>query len=56
MTRRSERRMLAPIAVLAMLTLGLDARRGTGVQRLPLRAAEQLLQPDGYVRAVLGGR
>lgn len=46
--------ILAPIAVLAMLTLAL-AFAAEPVFNVSRRAAEQLLQPDGYVRAVLGG-
>ena len=47
--------ILAPIAVLAMLTLAL-ALAAEPVLNVSRRAAEQLLQPDGYVRAVLGGQ
>ena len=47
--------MVAPIAVLAMLTLALTLA-AEPVFNVSLRAAEQLLQPDGYVDAVLGGR
>jgi multicomponent Na+:H+ antiporter subunit D len=47
--------MLAPVAILAMVTLAL-AVGAEPVLNVSLRAAEQLLQPDGYVRAVLGGQ
>jgi len=47
--------MVAPIAVLAMLTLALTLA-AEPVFNVSLRAAGQLLQPDGYVDAVLGGR
>ena len=47
--------MLAPIAVLAMLTLALTLA-AEPVFNVSRRAAEQLLQPDAYTRAVLGGR
>ena len=47
--------ILAPIAVLAMLTLALSLG-AEPVLSVSRRAAEQLLQPDGYVRAVLGGQ
>jgi multicomponent Na+:H+ antiporter subunit D len=46
--------MLASIAVLAAVTLGLTFAAGP-VFSLCSRAAEQLLHPDEYVRAVLGG-
>jgi multicomponent Na+:H+ antiporter subunit D len=45
--------ILAPIALLAGLTLGLSAAAGP-VYSLSMRAAEQLLDAPGYVRAVLG--
>ena len=47
--------MLIPVAVLACLTLGLTVAAGP-VFNLSVRAAEQLLEPSGYVEAVLGGR
>ena len=47
--------MLMPVAVLACLTLGLTVAAGP-VFNLSVRAAEQLLEPSGYVEAVLGGR
>ena len=47
--------MVAPIVILAMLTLALTLA-AEPVFTLSLRAAEQLLHPDGYVHAVLGGR
>jgi formate hydrogenlyase subunit 3/multisubunit Na+/H+ antiporter MnhD subunit len=43
----------APAAVLALLTLGLTAAAGP-VFDLASRAAEQLLHPHEYMRAVLG--
>jgi multicomponent Na+:H+ antiporter subunit D len=45
--------ILAPIAFLVILTLGLSAFAGpvSGVTR---RAADQLFDRDAYVRAVLG--
>ena len=46
--------ILMPIAVLACLTLGLTVAAGP-VFDLSVRAAEQLLDPTGYVVAVLGG-
>src|SRR5688500_18280731 len=46
--------MLMPIAVLACLTLGLTVAAGP-VFDLSVQAAEQLLDPTGYVTAVLGG-
>jgi multicomponent Na+:H+ antiporter subunit D len=46
--------MLAPIAALAGLTIALSVAAGP-VFEVSTRAAEQLLQPDNYVRAVLGG-
>jgi len=45
--------ILAPIALLAALTLGLTAAAGP-VYALSMRAAGQLLDSSGYVRAVLG--
>jgi multicomponent Na+:H+ antiporter subunit D len=45
--------MLMPIAVLACLTLGLTIAAGP-VFDMSVRAAEQLLDPTGYVVAVLG--
>ena len=50
-----ERAILAPIVVLAMLTLAL-ALAAEPVLNVSRRAAEQLLQPDGYLRAVLGAQ
>jgi multicomponent Na+:H+ antiporter subunit D len=47
--------ILAPVAVLAGLTVGLTVAAGP-VFDLSRRAAEQLLQADGYVHAVLGAR
>jgi len=47
--------MVAPITVLAMLTLALTLG-AEPVFNVSLRAAAQLLQPDAYVHAVLGGR
>ena len=49
LVRRSSR----PIAFLVCLTLGLTLAAGP-VYRVATRAAEQLLDTDGYVRAVLG--
>ena len=46
--------MLAPIATLAGLTIALSVAAGP-VFDVSLRAAEQLLHPGEYVRAVLGG-
>jgi multicomponent Na+:H+ antiporter subunit D len=46
--------IVAPIAVLAMLTLALSLA-AEPVFNLSQRAAEQLLHPDGYIRSVLGG-
>ena len=45
--------MVMPVAALACLTLGLTVAAGP-VFDLSLRAAEQLLDPTGYVNAVLG--
>jgi multicomponent Na+:H+ antiporter subunit D len=45
--------ILMPIALLVGLTLGLTAAAGP-VYGLSMRAAEQVLNPRGYVRAVLG--
>jgi multicomponent Na+:H+ antiporter subunit D len=45
--------IVAPIAFLVSLTIGLTALAGP-VSRLTTRAAEQLLDRNGYVRAVLG--
>ncbi len=45
--------ILAPIAFLVTLTLGLTLLAGP-VSRLTMQAAEQLLDADRYVRAVLG--
>ena len=47
-------RMLAPIAALAALTLALSVAAGPAFE-ISRRAAEQLLHPNEYVRAVLGG-
>lgn len=44
--------ILAPIAFLVSLTIGFTALAGP-VSDLTLNAAQQLLDPDGYVRAVL---
>jgi formate hydrogenlyase subunit 3/multisubunit Na+/H+ antiporter MnhD subunit len=46
-------RILVPIAFLVTLTLGLTAFAGP-VSSMTMSAAQQLLEPDGYVRAVLG--
>jgi multicomponent Na+:H+ antiporter subunit D len=46
--------MLAPITALACLTLALSIA-AEPVFDVSMRAAEQLLQPDDYVRIVLGG-
>jgi multicomponent Na+:H+ antiporter subunit D len=46
--------MLVPIAALVCLTLGLTVAAGP-VFDLSVRAAEQLLNPGGYVEAVLRG-
>ena len=46
--------MVAPIAALAVVTLGLTFA-AEPVFSLCRRAADQLLQPEEYVRAVLGG-
>jgi multicomponent Na+:H+ antiporter subunit D len=45
--------MVAPIAFLVSLTIGLTALAGP-VSSLATRAAEQLLDKSAYVRAVLG--
>jgi multicomponent Na+:H+ antiporter subunit D len=45
--------ILAPIAFLVTLTLGLSVMAGP-VSRLTMQAAEQLLDANHYVRAVLG--
>jgi multicomponent Na+:H+ antiporter subunit D len=45
--------IIAPIALLVGVTLGLTAAAGP-VYGLSMRAAEQLLDPGGYVRSVLG--
>jgi multicomponent Na+:H+ antiporter subunit D len=47
--------MVGPIVVLALLTLAMTVA-AEPVYGLTLRAAEQLLQADGYIRAVLGDR
>ena len=47
--------MLTPIAALACLTIALSVAAGP-VSEVSTRAAEQLLHPDEYLRAVLGGR
>jgi len=46
--------MLAPIAALACLTIALSIA-AEPVFAVSIRAAQQLLQPHDYVRAVLGG-
>jgi multicomponent Na+:H+ antiporter subunit D len=46
--------MLAPIAALACLTIALSVA-AEPVFAVSIRAAQQLLQPQHYVRAVLGG-
>jgi len=46
--------MLAPIAALAGLTIALSVAAGP-VFEVSRRAAEQLLHPNEYVQAVLGG-
>jgi multicomponent Na+:H+ antiporter subunit D len=48
------RLMLAPIAALVCLTIAVSVAAGP-VFEVSRRAAEQLLHPDEYVRAVLGG-
>jgi multicomponent Na+:H+ antiporter subunit D len=45
--------IIAPIAFLVTLTIGLTALAGP-VSSVTRRAAEQLLDRNGYVRAVLG--
>jgi multicomponent Na+:H+ antiporter subunit D len=45
--------ILAPVAFLATLTIGLTVAADPAY-RLATRAAQQLLEPEGYVRAVLG--
>jgi multicomponent Na+:H+ antiporter subunit D len=45
--------IVAPMAFLVTLTIGLTLAADP-VYRATTRAAEQLLNPDGYVRAVLG--
>jgi len=45
--------IVAPIAFLVTLTIGLSVLAGP-VSRVTIRAAEQLLDRDGYVHAVLG--
>jgi len=45
--------ILAPIAFLVLLSIGLAALAGP-VSRMTMNAAQQLLNRDGYVRAVLG--
>jgi multicomponent Na+:H+ antiporter subunit D len=47
--------VVAPAAVLAGLTLGVTAAAGP-LGELTTRAAEDVLRPAAYVRAVLGGR
>jgi multicomponent Na+:H+ antiporter subunit D len=47
--------MMAPIAFLAAITIAISFGAGT-VFELATRAAEQLLEPRTYVRAVLGGQ
>jgi multicomponent Na+:H+ antiporter subunit D len=51
---RLDRALLAPAAVLVALMLALSAAAGP-VFDLTTRAAEELLAPGAYVRAVLGG-
>jgi multicomponent Na+:H+ antiporter subunit D len=46
-------RLIAPIAFLVTLTIALTAFAGP-VSRLTMRAAEQLLDRQMYIRAVLG--
>jgi multicomponent Na+:H+ antiporter subunit D len=48
-------RLLVPIVFLAGLTLAIGAAAGP-VFELALRAADQLMDPSEYIRAVLGGR
>jgi multicomponent Na+:H+ antiporter subunit D len=45
--------LLAPVALLVSLTIGLSVAAGP-VYDLTVRAAQQLLNRDGYVRAVFG--
>jgi multicomponent Na+:H+ antiporter subunit D len=45
--------VLAPVVFLVALTVGLTLAAGP-VSDMTMRAAHQLLDPDGYVRAVLG--
>ena len=45
--------ILAPVALLVSLTIGLSVAAGP-VYGVATRAAQQLLDRDGYVRAVLG--
>jgi multicomponent Na+:H+ antiporter subunit D len=45
--------ILAPVALLVSLTIGLSVAAGP-VYRVATRAAQQLLDRDAYVRAVLG--
>jgi multicomponent Na+:H+ antiporter subunit D len=46
--------MLVPIAGLAAVTLAISVAAGP-LFELSLRASEQLLNPQTYVQAVLGG-
>ena len=47
--------IVAPIALLAVLILAVTVAAGP-IFALTVRAAEQVLQPDAYIQAVLGGR
>ena len=47
--------VVAPIALLAVLILAVSVAAGP-IFALTVRAAEQVLQPDAYIQAVLGGR
>ena len=47
--------IVAPIALLAILILAVTVAAGP-IFALTVRAAEQVLQPDAYIHAVLGGR
>lgn len=54
-SERGDRLMLAPIMLLAVITVGLGLAAGPAFE-FAMRAAEQLAAPDVYVQAVLGGR
>lgn len=55
MRRRGIGAMVAPIAILAAITVSIGLGAGH-VFDLSVEAAEQLLNPDIYIQAVLGGR